>query len=161
VHAERALVSISDSIPSQQQPVSSRYEPKPPSSLTPEMTEGILDATHFYVKYGVSNQMMKHLAADDTLSVVSKWQKMMEIYLTTQLHVVSGLGYDANEEGLNQYAQHLATCLQALEDDTLRELIAEVRRDTWRILVATCFEIDASKIPSLNIVDARNLMHKV
>jgi hypothetical protein len=43
----------------------------------------------------------------------------------------------------------------------MQELFREVRRDTWRELVATCFGLEVNEIPTLSIADARNVMHKV
>jgi hypothetical protein len=43
----------------------------------------------------------------------------------------------------------------------MRDLFTEVRRDTWRELVATCFDLKVEDIQTLDIVEARSLMHKV
>lgn len=144
----------------QNEPVFENFQGVPPPKLTTAMAEGIQDATQFYVRYGLSNQRLKALSEDETIPVVIKWQKMMEVFLTTQVHVIAGLGYAADEQGLTQYAQDLAQCVEE-SDETMRDLFTEVRRDTWRELVATCFKLDASDIPTLDIVAARNLMHKV
>jgi hypothetical protein len=134
----------------------------PPEKLTTEMAEGIALATKFYVRHGLSRQRLVALAADTETPVVQKWQRMMEIFLTTQVHVIAGLGYTADEQGLTLYAQALAKCIQEECDETMQELFAELRRDTWRELVATAFNLNAATdIPVLSIVDARNIMHKV
>lgn len=57
------------------------------------MAEGIADATQFYIRYGVANQRLKALAADESLHAVIKWQKLMEIYLYAQVHVIGGRFY--------------------------------------------------------------------
>ena len=139
---------------------STLFTPNPPEKLTPEMAEGIGDITQYYIRYGVSQQRLQKLARDKSMTVVEKWQSMMEIFLTTQLHTIAGLGYSTSEEGLTQYAQDLADCLQNC-DETLQELFRETRRDTWRELVATAFDLNVDDIPTLSIVDARNLMHQV
>lgn len=139
--------------------VDHEFQPKAPQSLSSEMAEGIVDATQFYVRHGISGQRLKVLA-DLELPVVEKWQKMMEIYLTTQIHVIAGLGYSADESGLNMYARDLAVCIQTSEE-TMKQLFTEVRRDTWREVVGTTFHLEANDIPVLSIVDARNLMHKI
>lgn len=142
------------------EPVFENFEPKPPSPLTVDMAEGIASATQFYVRHGVAHQRLTKISQDDEMPAVIKWQKMMEVFLTTQVHVIVGLGYGANEQGLGQYAKDLAGVIESA-DDTMRELFSDVRRDTWRDLVSTCFKIDKDDIPTLSIVDARNLMHKV
>lgn len=94
------------------------------------------------------------------MPAVVKWQKMMEIFLTTQVHVIAGLGYSSDEQGLSKYAQDLTQCLQSADEDT-RDFFTEIRRDTWRELVALAFDLKPEELTGLSIVDARNLMHKV
>jgi hypothetical protein len=85
---------------------------------------------------------------------------MMEVYVTTQMNVVAGLGYPPNGSGLNLYAQHLAQLIHII-DPTMQELFAEIRRDTWRNIVGTVFHMDPKDIPVLSIEEARELMQKV
>jgi hypothetical protein len=132
----------------------------PPPVLTADMAHGIAEATHFYIRHGLSNRRLQALSQRTDLPVVEQWQKMMEIFLTTQVHVLAGMGYGASEQGLTQYAQDLAACLSEADDETSEEL-RDVRRETWRELVSACFDLELHEIPTLSIVDARNLMHKV
>jgi hypothetical protein len=141
-------------------PVFEHFTPTPPAKLSVEVAEGIADATQFYVRHGVSRQRLEALAKESDLPAVVKWQKMMEVFLTTQVHVIAGLGYGADEQGLTQYAQDLATCLEET-DDTMRDVFTEIRRDTWRELVSAAFDLNVADLKTLSIVDARNLMHKV
>jgi hypothetical protein len=136
------------------------FKPQPPETLTAEIAEGILDLTQFYCRFGISGQRLKALADVPDLPIIERWQEMMEVYVTTQIHVIAGLGYDPNAEGLNLYAHHLSVCIHNT-DETMKELFAEVRRDTWREIVGTVFKINPKDIPILSIVDARELMHKV
>ena len=69
------------------------FQIRPPEKLSFEMAEGIADATQFYIRYGVANQRLKALAADESLHAVIKWQKLMEIYLYAQVHVIGGRFY--------------------------------------------------------------------
>jgi hypothetical protein len=142
------------------EPIFENFQASPPAQLTTAMAEGIGDATQFYVRHGISNQRLRAMSKDDSMPIVVKWQKMMEVFLTTQVHVIAGLGYSADEQGLTQYAQDLANCINNT-DDTMRALFTEVRRDTWRELVATCFDLKVDEIKTLDIVEARSLMHKV
>ena len=136
------------------------FKPKAPESLTVEIAEGILDLTQFYCRYGISGQQLRHLASVPNLTTIERWQQMMEVYVTTQIHVIAGLGYESNPEGLNEYALHLAQVIDTT-DDTMKELFGEIRRDTWRGVVGIVFQIDPKDIPSLPIEEARELMHKV
>jgi hypothetical protein len=139
----------------------SNFVPQSPNELSSAMAEGILDSTQFYIRYGISHQRLRALAQQPEMAVMDKWQQMMEIYITTQLHVIAGLGYPATQEGLNLYAQHLHACLQQVTDETMRQLFVEVRRDTWREIVSIVFDVPLSELPVLTIVEARNLMHQV
>ena len=156
-----AACTMTMRITTQQRTFSSaeKFQPKAPESLTTEMAEGIVEATKFYSLHGISNQRFRALAKEN-FPVHEKWQKMMEIYLQTQAHVIAGLGYQADEQGLTLYAQHLQKCIQST-DQTMRELFMDVRRETWRAIVATTFQVPKEEIPVLSIVDARNLMHKI
>lgn len=78
----------------------------------------------------------------------------------TQVHVIGSIGYVANEQGLSKYAQDLQACLQKADSD-VQQVLTDIRRDTWREMVATAFALDVADIPTLSIVDARNHMHKV
>ena len=120
----------------------------------------VTDATHFYIKHGLSNQRLKALTLYKEMPTVIKWQKMMEIFLTTQIHVIAGLGYSADEQGLSKYAQDLSQCMQQADDD-IRDVFTDMRRDTWRDLVSFAFALTPEQMKDLSIVEARNVMHKV
>jgi hypothetical protein len=64
------------------------------------MAEGIVEATQFYSRYGISKQRLQALGQDPDLSLQQRWSMMLHIYLTTQLQVISGMGYPDNEVGL-------------------------------------------------------------
>jgi hypothetical protein len=125
------------------------------------MAEGIQDATLFYLRHGISNQRLMALAKDTESPISSKWQRMMEIYLTTQVFVISGLGYPGTEKGLEAYTLHLAQFMQSKCDDEDKEMFRKVGNETWRELLAMSFQLDIANLKSLSIVDARNIMHKV
>jgi hypothetical protein len=72
------------------EPIFENFKASPPAQLSTAMAEGIADATQFYVRHGISNQRLRAMAKDDAMPVVVKWQKMMEVFLTTQVHVIAG-----------------------------------------------------------------------
>ncbi len=75
-----------------------------PLSVNKEMAFGIQDATEMYVKHGISNQRLTQLSKEsgDPKTLVSRWQRMMEAFLGTQVHVLGGLGYTPDENGLRE-----------------------------------------------------------
>lgn len=148
-----------------------------PEKLTADMAQGISDVTHFYIRHGLAQRRLQALAQEHSStpnegSVLQQWQSMIEIYLATQLHVLAGMGYASNEgtgisaanlqeHGLTKYAHDLASLL-AETDEATRDAIVATRRESWRELVATAFGFDAEKdIPTLNVMEARELMHAV
>ena len=138
---------------------------KPPDELTPEMTTGVQDATDMYMRYGIGQRALEEIAKSagkEGPSLIERWQKMMEAFLGTQVHVLAGLGYAPNEEGMALYNQQLAMLMQTLDPQT-QEKVRVQGRDTWRLVLSTAFNVPLEEIESkeMSIVDARNAMHKV
>lgn len=77
---------------------------KPPSFISKEMAFGIQSATKMYMKHGVGYQKLKEIAKEsgNNKTLVTRWQRMMEAFLGTQVHVIAGLGYTPNERGLRK-----------------------------------------------------------
>jgi hypothetical protein len=69
------------------------------------MAFGIQKSTELFVKHGVGMQKLKDIAKEprDTNTLVQRWQRMMEAYLGSQVHVLAGLGYPPNENGLCEF----------------------------------------------------------
>jgi hypothetical protein len=141
-----------------------QYRPEPPRELNLEMAEGIQSANLLILRHGVGNQRLKLLAESDETPLVLKWQRMMEIYLGAQLHVVAALGYETNEQGIMMYTHHLAQFVSTCDPDT-QESFRKVGRDTWRGMLATAFDLGDDLLKDyaeeMSIVDARNAVHKV
>jgi len=155
----RALSSTSPPTPSTTMPSNNS-----PLSVNKEMAFDIQTATKMYVKYGIGNQRLSELSKEsgDSKTLVSRWQRMMEAFLGTQVHVLAGLGYTPNENGLQMYNQHVAMFMQTADPETQEELRLGTR-NLWRYVLSTTFNISMEDIESneMTIVDARNCMHKV
>ncbi|KAL7579589.1 hypothetical protein ACA910_007955 [Epithemia clementina (nom. ined.)] len=133
----------------------------PPEKLTPSMLQVINDCVDLYVQMGVSYQRLVTLSKQEKLTVVEKWQKMMEIYFTTQLQVISNLGYSPDEQGLQLYALHTKQFFDNLKDRAMEIHFKNARQIIWRKVVSTAFGFSVKDIPELTIVEARNHMHLV
>jgi hypothetical protein len=97
------------------------------------------------------------------MPLVLKWQRMMEIYLGAQLHVIASLGYETNEQVIMHYTQQLGQFI-AMCDPEQQEDFRKQGRSTWREMLVTAFDLDQDEInvrEELSIVDARNTVHKV
>jgi len=131
-----------------------------------EMAKGIQTANHLILKYGVGKQRLQLLSKESELPLVVKWQRMMEIYLGAQLHVVAALGYETNEQGIMMYTQQLAQFVGTKCDPMIQDEFRASGRVTWRDMLVIAFDLDQDTIAEkygneLSIVDARNIAHKV
>lgn len=167
----KTLLNVSNR--SQTAPLASRFlsttpsagvKVNPPSAITKEMAEGILGSTKLFMHHGLGIQRLQEVAKDsgNTDTLVARWQKMMEAFLGTQVHVLAGLGYEPNENGLQLYNQHLALFMQSADPET-QENIRTVNRDLWRFVLCSTFDVPIEDIQKgeMSIVDARNAMHQV
>ncbi len=145
-----------------------QFRPTAPTELNMEMAQGIQTANHLILKHGVGRQRLELLskASDDSMPLVVKWQRMMEIYLGAQLHVVASLGYQTDETGIMTYTQQLAQFVGTKCDPMTQDEFRAKGRDTWRDMLTIAFDLDKDMIAEkysneLSIVDARNIVHKV
>ena len=145
-----------------------QFQAKPPVELNMEMAQGIQTANHLILKHGVGRQRLELLAkeTDSSMPLVLKWQRMMEIYLGAQLHIVASLGYQTDEQGIMMYTQQLAQFVGTKCDPVTQDEFRAKGRDTWREMLTIAFDLDKDLIAEkcgneLSIVDARNIVHKV
>ena len=141
------------------------FKPIPPTELNLEMAKGIQTANHLILKYGVGRQRLKLLSKDNDMPLVIKWQRMMEVYLGAQLHVVAALGYSTDESGIMMYTQQLGQFVGTKCTQDQQEEFRTVGRETWREMLTIAFDLDEELCEKygneLSIVDARNIVHKV
>ncbi len=78
--------------------------PNPPTAITKDMAFGIQRANELFINHGLGNQKLAEIGkeAGNVETLVSRWQRMMEAFLGTQVHVLAGLGYAPNETGLRE-----------------------------------------------------------
>jgi hypothetical protein len=112
------------------------------------------------MKHGAANRRLQAMGKDTSTPLLDKWQNMLQVYLTTQLHVLSGMGYRPDENGLAEFAEDLMQCLLRAPMDQ-QMAFRSVRRDTWRLVVATTFGLSPKDMREMSIVEARNFMHAV
>lgn len=89
--------------------------PKPPNALTKDIAFGIQNATAMFINHGVGHQKLAEIGKEsgDVETLVSRWQRMMEAFLGTQVHVLAGLGYAPNEGGLRKFYEHWRISMHA------------------------------------------------
>lgn len=147
-----------------QTPLKTKGPLKPPDEVTIELAFQVQETTKMYVTSGLCHQNLKALSeeAGDVDTLVVRWRRMMESFLGTQVHVIAGLGYSVDDRGLALYNQHLSVLMQKAKPSDLDNLRIK-GRDIWRDVLTTAFNITHNDIQQneREIVDARNVMHKV
>lgn len=144
-------------------------QPKTPTSLTTEVADGILSTTAFLVEHGVVRQLLDAInkfedengspKEKNIENFVQRWQRMMEVFIGAQVHILTALGYPANERGVQLYNQHLMQLMAQSTPESQEELRVK-GRDAWRRVLTHAFGLtDSAK--DVNIEEARNMMHKV
>ena len=128
--------------------------------MNEEIAMGVQYATRMFMRHGIGKQRLDEISMDSSLPLVNKWQKMMESFLGTQVHVLAGLGYPPDENGMGLYNHQLGTWLQDCDPDT-QERMRTIGRDIWREVLCTAFGVKAEDLKEVDIVEARNMMHKV
>lgn len=83
-------------------PVSDGQKTQAPKILTTEMAVGCQAAMKLFLKYGLGMQRLKEISknAGQVNTLVQRWQRMMEAFIGTQVHVLAGMGYSPDEAGL-------------------------------------------------------------
>jgi len=144
------------------------FTPTPPTSLTPEACLSAQNAMKLFIEHGLGKQKLQAIASEKkqhNTPLVDRWQKMVAVYLETQCHVISLLGYAPDERGIALYTQHLSQAL-SLSSPEIQDKLRVSGRDTYRMVLAGAFDIptllsDQLTNGEVSVVDARNIMHKV
>lgn len=107
---------------------------------------------------------LMQLANDESLSLLTKWMKMMNIFCENKELIISNYGYAESDEGLAEYTQDYEELLDTMKDDDKqkqKQELEDMQNHTWASLVATCFNFDVSDVPALSLEEARNIMYKI
>mmetsp|Transcript_1042 Transcript_1042/g.1912 ORF Transcript_1042/g.1912 Transcript_1042/m.1912 type:complete len:351 (+) Transcript_1042:3-1055(+) len=138
-----------------------------PDSLSPEVALKAQDAMKLYIEHGVGKRKLEEIAAEKEkgeTALVDRWQKMIQIYLQAQCHIISLLGYTPDDRGITLYTTHLQYALN-LAPPEQSEQLRKSGRDTYRVVLEKAFSLPLTEEQALkgelSIVDARNIMHKV
>ncbi len=80
-----------------------------------------------------------------------RWQRMFDIYLTCQLHVIHPFGYGADQQGIQSFQMNVAQVTQSLPPDSeeAKDLL-EAQKENWELLLQRAFGVrdtDASAVP--------------
>jgi hypothetical protein len=114
--------------------INTEFQIHPPTEVNQELAMAIQHATFMYIRYGLGGQRLTQISKEERRedNLVHRWQKMMETFFGTQVHVLAGLGYPPSEQGLGLYNEHLSRLLQRA-DPAVQERFRLAGRDLWRL----------------------------
>lgn len=154
----------SSSVPTSNQSQTPAQSVAPPSSVNPDMIYGVNNATLLYINHGLGSRHLEDLAKQvgDSSTLVPRWQKMMEVFLGTQVHVISGLGYSPDEKGIALFNNHMGVLMQNAEPD-VQERLRDEARLLWKSTLSKAFDMELETImkKEVDVVEAREIMHKI
>ena len=117
-----------------------------PTAITMEEAEAVLGTTKTFIELGLPGRKLDEIRDESTgENVQSKWQRMMEIRLRCELHVINAFGYEASEMGMMAYRQTMSALLQrTLPQDMAR--IQGVDQEIWAIMIRRTFNVETESI---------------
>lgn len=181
----RVVLAASSDVQAQPSSISSSSGSSPPPKLNEEMILGIQNATLLLIQYGLGKKHLLEVAKDSRgrpqSTLVPRWQRMMQGYLGSQVHILAGLGYSPDEKGVSLYQYQYNEFLSTAAPET-QEKLRKLGRDVWRQVLSIAFDIpqdqmmamimnnskkesgyssNSQEVEELSIVDARNIMFQV
>jgi len=125
---------------------------------------GVQDTTRLFLNNGIGQQALLKISekSGNIETLISRWRKMMETFLSVQVHVIAGLGYPANDKGLALYNQHLAKLIQESPPKDI-ESLRVTGCELWKSVLMSAFNVSQLDITknSKSIAEARSIMHQV
>jgi hypothetical protein len=145
---------------------------QPPLKLKREIVQGVQRTVFLYLRHGMGRQRLLELKDDDSLPLVLKWQRCMEIYHAIQCHVLSGLGYEPDESGLKLYHDQVIAYVQkgngndkaigdVMAEPEIPDYLRKSNRDAWRTVICTGFGIKSNCIQEISIEKARTITEQI
>jgi len=107
--------------------------------------------------------MLKEIRlSSNTQSLATRWQRMFDIYLTTQLHVIHPYGYAADQHGLQQFNMNVAQVMQSAgpETETGKELL-DAQKENWDLLLERAFGVVPDESTVIDLDTCRNIATSV
>jgi hypothetical protein len=148
---------------STQQPISFWSVPGSVPSLNSEQATACFETVSTYLELSRASEMLKEIrSSSETQSLATRWQRMFDIYLTTQLHVIHPYGYAADQQGLQAFNMNVAQVMQSTgpESDMGKELL-EAQKENWDLLLDRAFGVKADKAKAIDIETCRNIASSV
>jgi len=116
-----------------------------PTSINEEQARAVMDTTLTFIRIGLSGRKLDALQGETALNVQAKWQKMMEVRLTTELHVINAFGYESSEMGMMAYRQTMHQLMQTTRPADLLAL-QKIDQQIWAEMIRRSFAIETEPI---------------
>jgi hypothetical protein len=114
-------------------------------SLNSEQATACFETVSTYLELSRASDMLKEIQlSSKSQTLGTRWQRMFDVYLTTQLHVIHPYGYNADQTGLQAFNMNVGQVMQASGSGSSegKELM-EAQKENWDILLNRAFGINA------------------
>ena len=128
-------------------------------SLNSEQATACFETVSTYLELSRASDMLKEIQmSSSSQSLAIRWQRMFDIYLTTQLHVIHPYGYAADQHGLQAFNMNVAQVMQSSgpESEMGKELL-EAQKENWDLLLYRAFGVDAEATTVIDIETCRSI----
>ena len=86
-----------------------------------------------------------------------RWEQMISIFLTTQVHAIMPFGFTSDEPGLTAYTQSLQRLLTA--DVVVQAEVRDLGKQIWEVMLRRAFAVEQGE--PLELTTAREIVTKV
>jgi hypothetical protein len=126
-----------------QAPVSFWVVPGSVPSLNAEQATACFETISTYLEFSRASEMLKEIRlSQSSQSLALRWQRMFDIYLTTQLHVIHPFGYAADQSGIQAFTMNVAQVQQSLGQGAgLGKELLEAQKENWELLIERAFGV--------------------
>tara|TARA_B100000795_G_scaffold269458_1_gene258871 strand:- start:1538 stop:2308 length:771 start_codon:yes stop_codon:yes gene_type:complete len=128
-------------------------------SLNSEQATACFETVSTYLELSRANEMLKEIRLSQSKqSLATRWQRMFDIYLTTQLHVIHPYGYAADQNGLQQFNMNVAQVMQSAGSESEQGIeLLEAQKENWDLLLDRAFGVVADDSNVIDLETCRNI----
>jgi hypothetical protein len=128
-------------------------------SLNSEQATACFETVSTYLELSRASEMLTEIRlSKSNQSLATRWQRMFDIYLTTQLHCIHPFGYSADQNGLQAFNMNVAQVMQSAgpETDTGKELL-DAQKENWDLLLDRAFGVKADDSNVIDLETCRSI----
>ena len=134
-------------------------------SLNAEQATACFETISTYLEFSRASEMLREIQlSKDSQSLALRWQRMFDVYLTTQLHVIHPFGYAADQSGIQAFTMNVAQVQQSLGSETgAGKDLMDAQKDNWEVLIERAFGVrtDDDSTEAISLETCRSIAKDV